>query len=288
MRKNTKGGRGGDVPPQPASPEGRAAAPAGAAAGPAIILIAPQLGENIGAAARAMANFGLADLRIVSPRDGWPNEAARANAAGAVSLVDAARLYGATGEAVADLNFVCATTARSRDMTKPVLSPEGAARELRARLAEGQACGILFGPEKSGLTNDDVALADAIVTAPVDPTFASLNLAQAVLILAYEWLKQGAPQDLGRRTPFDGPAREGMVLRRTRPATRGEVLGFFEHLEGELDRVGFLRPPEKRPSMVRSIRNMFLRLGATDQDIRTLRGIVSALTRGRGGGRPGP
>lgn len=246
---------------------------------PVIVLVRPQLGENIGASARAMANFGLDTLRLVAPRDTWPNAAARANAAGADRVLDEARLYATPQEAVEDLHFVLATTARARGLTKPVLTPEHAAAELHARIAGGQHCGVLFGPEKNGLTNDEVALADAIVTAPVNPAFASLNLAQSVLLIAYEWLKQSGAQDLGRATPLQAAAKPGLPLRRTRPAARGDLIGFFEHLERELDACGFLRPPEKRPSMVRNIRSLFMRLGATEQEVRTLRGIVSALTR---------
>ncbi|RMF08936.1 MAG: RNA methyltransferase, partial [Alphaproteobacteria bacterium] len=145
----------------------------------------------------------------------------------------------------------------------------------------GQQCGFLFGAEKAGLTNDHIALADAIVSAPVNPEFASLNLAQSVLLVAYEWLKQGGAGGLGRKTAFDGPAREGLQMQQTRPATRAELTGFFEHLERELDASGFLRPPEKRPVMVRNIRNLFHRTGATEQEVRTLRGIVSSLVKGR-------
>lgn len=253
---------------------------------PAVILVAPQLGENIGAAARAMANFGLSELRIVNPRDGWPNEAARANAAIGVHVVDNARLFASTAEAVADLNFVCATTARRRDMIKPVLAPRSAAGEMRVRAGAGQGCGVMFGHEKSGLGNDDIALCDAIVTAPVDPAFASLNLAQAVLLFSYEWILQQEDASLGRRTAFDGPAREGLQMPDTRPATRGELIAFFEHLEAELDAAGFLWPPEKRPPMVRNLRNMFNRMGASEQEVRTLRGIVASLVKGgRGGGQ---
>ena len=246
---------------------------------PAVILVAPQLGENIGTAARAMANFGLSDLRLVTPRDGWPNEKARAAASGADAVIDGARVFAHVEEAVGELRYVCATTARRRDMVKPVLTPETAVREMQARSRDGQACGILFGSERAGLDNDHLALADAIVTAPVNPDFASLNLAQSVLLLGYEWLKQTGPDSLGRKTPFDGPAQEGLQMRGSRPATRAEVVGFLEHIEAELDASGFLRPPEKRPIMVRNIRNMFVRLGATEQEVRTLRGIVASLTR---------
>lgn len=248
------------------------------ATGPAIILVNPQLGENIGMVARAMANFALSELRLVAPRDGWPSEDAHGAAAGATDIVDRAKLFDRTAEALSDLNFVCATTARSRGSVKQVLSPQNATHDIRARLQAGQRCGIMFGPEKAGLENDDIALADALVMAPVNPKFASLNLAQAVLIVAYEWYKGGHTGDLGRETEFDGPAREGLQMLRTRPAERAELVGFFQHLERELDASGFLRPPEKRPQMVRNIRNLFIRTGATEQEVRTLRGIVSSLT----------
>jgi len=246
---------------------------------PAVILVRPQLGENIGFAARAMANFGLRDLRLVAPRDGWPSDKAQAAAAVAEPIVDAAMVYDTLEEALADLNFVLATTARPREMVKQVLSPETGAETLRARVLSQQRTGVMFGPERSGLDNDAIALADAILTAPVDPDFASLSLPQAVLLFAYEWLKSEKPDALGRITAFDGPAQEGLAAPDTRPATRAELFGLFEHLEGALDEANFLRPPEKRPSMVRSIRNMFHRMEATDQDVRTWRGIVSALTR---------
>ena len=164
--------------------------------------------------------------------------------------------------AIGDLNFVLATTARPRGMVKKVLTPESAARELAARAARGERTGVLFGPERAGLENDTIALADAVVTAPVNPAFASLSLPQSVLLLSYEWLKTCAPElSLGRATETDGPAVEGMDISDTRPATRAELLGLFEHLETELDASGFLRPPEKRPTMVRNIRNMFHRMG---------------------------
>jgi tRNA/rRNA methyltransferase len=246
---------------------------------PAIILVEPQLGENIGFAARAMANFGLSELRLVAPRDGWPSEKAR-NAASGAPVLDEVKTYPSVEASIGDLNFVLATTARPRGMVKPVLSPESAARELAARAARGERTGVLFGPERAGLENDVIALADAVVTAPVNPAFASLSLPQSVLLLSYEWLKtRGPDMSLGRATETDGPAVEGMDISATRPATRAELLGLFEHLETELDASGFLRPPEKRPTMVRSIRNMFHRMGATEQDIRTWRGIVASLVR---------
>jgi tRNA/rRNA methyltransferase len=258
----------------------RAPAPGSAlmAVAPAIILVQPQLGENIGFAARAMANFGLSDLRLVAPRDGWPNEKARAAAAGAAALVDTATVYATVEEAIGDLHLVLASTARPRDMVKRVLAPETAARELAPRAAKAERTGVLFGPERSGLDNDVIALADAIVTAPVNSGFASLSLPQAVLLFGYEWLKaQSVAPSLGRATRFDGPAKEGVSLPDTRPATRAELIGLFEHLEAELDRAGFLRPAEKRATMVRAVRNMFHRMGVTEQDVCTWRGIIVAL-----------
>jgi len=209
---------------------------------PAVVLVNPQLGENIGFAARALANFGLSDLRLVEPRDGWPNDKAHAAAAGAAFVVETATVYPSVEAAIEDLNFVLATTARPREMVKPVLSPGSAARALVAAALRGERSGILFGPERSGLDNDAIALADAIVIAPVSQDFASLSLPQAVLILAYEWLKaQSAGPALGRVTKFDGPAAEGLELAGTRKATRAELLGLFAHLEEELDRGGL--PP---------------------------------------------
>src|SRR4029079_5307341 len=250
-----------------------------AVAPPAIILVNPQLGENIGFAARAMANFGLTDLRLVCPRDGWPNDKAHAAAAGAAFLVERASVYASVESAIGGLHYVRASTARPREMVKPVLSPESAAVELGRRGDKAESCGVLFGPERSGLDNDTISLADAILTAPVSPDFASLSLPQAVLLFGYEWFKANSAPSLGRATAFDGPATEGIAFPDTRPATREELLGLFSHLEAELDRTGFLFPPEKRPSMVRAIRNMFHRMGATEQDVRTWRGIVASRSR---------
>lgn len=247
--------------------------------GPSIILVEPQLGENIGAAARAMANFGLRELRIVNPRDGWPHEAARSSAALALEIVDHARLYPSLAEAVADLHYVAATTARSRFLAKPVLAPDTAVAEVFERREAGLRCGILFGKERTGLENSDIAIADVIITAPVDPAFASLNLAQAVLLFAYEWRKRVDPASLGRQLP-DAPLGAGPRFKASRPAERSELLGFFDHLERELDACGFLFPPEKRETMVNNIRSMFARMAPTEQEVRTLRGIVANLRRG--------
>ncbi len=243
--------------------------------GPAIVLVDPQLGENIGMVARAMLNCGLTELRLVRPRDGWPNPAARSAAAGADRVLARARVFATTEAALADLQRVYATTARPRDMLKPVVSPRQAAAEMRAAMAEGARAGVLFGPERSGLVNDDVALADAVLTVPLNPAFASLNLAQAVFVVGYEWLLAES----------EAPARR-MPLGATRPATKAEMLGFFERLEAALDACGFLRPVEKRPAMVRNLRNLFQRAGLTEQEVRTLHGVVTALTSGgsRNGG----
>jgi len=249
------------------------------AAGPAIVLADPQLGENIGTAARAMANFGLDELRLIRPRDGWPSEYAWKSAAGADRVIKNATVYQTEAEALGDFTTIYATTARSRDMVKPVITPEEAGLDIRRRIAAGERVGVLFGRERTGLENDQVTLADTIIMAPVNPAFASLNLAQAVLLIGYEWFKHEATT-LGDGSRQDGPVTEpGLQMPGTRPATRTELIGFFEQLEAELDTCGFLHPPEKRPSMVRNIRNLFLRSAPTEQEVRTLRGIVSSLVR---------
>jgi tRNA/rRNA methyltransferase len=248
---------------------------------PAIVLVEPQLGENIGQAARAMANFGLYDLRLVAPRDGWPNEKALANAANARWIAENATVFDTLTEAIGDLHYVAATTARVRDMVKPVMTPETAARDMETRSSAGEKCGILFGRERWGLENDEIALADAIVMAPVDPAHASLNLAQSVLLVGYEWRKLTAGDSLGRATPYDGPAQERNPYVDCEIATREELMHFFYHIEKELTESGFFKTDFKRASMVRNIRNMFLRVALTSQEVRTLRGIVSALTRPR-------
>jgi len=242
-----------------------------AEAAPAIILVRPQMGENIGAAARAMKNFALAEMRLVDPRDGWPNEKAVAMSSRADDILTDASLHPTTPAAVADLQYVYATTARRRDMEKPTLTPRQAVADMRTRLAAGERVGVLFGAEKAGLDNDDVALANAIVYIPANPAFSSLNLGQAVLLLGYEWYQ--AALDDGDIAPALPAGRDG------EPARFDELVNFFERLEGELDRHGFLKPPEKRPTMVRNIRNLFQRAGLTGQEVRTLHGVVSALIR---------
>jgi tRNA/rRNA methyltransferase len=235
-------------------------------AGPAIILVEPQLGENIGTAARAMMNCALDDLRLVRPRDGWPSAKAIAAASGADAVLAKTRLYPNIPAAIADLNHVYASTTRDRGIVRREVTPRHAASEMRERLAAGETCGVLFGPERTGLLNDDVALADTVLTVPLNPGFSSLNLAQAVLIVGYEWFTSGAA------APSERLRRGG-----SRPAAKAELLNFFEHLEEELVRNGFLRNRESRPSMVRNLRSLFQRAQCTEQELRTLHGVVTAF-----------
>ena len=236
-------------------------------AGPTIILVEPQLGENIGMVARAMANFGLAELRLVSPRDGWPSDKARAAASRADHVIDATRVFDELPSAIADLNFVFATTARQRDGFKRVAGPVEAGKVLRQRSAAGERVGILFGRERFGLSNEEVALADEIVTFPVDPDFASLNIAQAVLLMAYEWRKSGlASED---ETPFSTPE--------VPPAPKAALQGLFDHLEEALDVRGYFRPRAKKPKMVDNLRTVLTRAGFSDAELGVLRGVVSSL-----------
>lgn len=240
--------------------------------GPVVILVEPQLGENIGAAARAMLNCGLTALRLVRPRDGWPNPRAVAAAAGADRILDEAVLYPSTAAAVADLQRVYATSGRPRGMIQRVLSPRAAAAEMRRAWDAGEAVGYLFGPERTGLINDDLVLAEAVVSVPLNPSFASLNLAQAVLILGYEWFQSG-----------EIPPGEQLLCGPTRPANKAELLNLFEHLEQELDDCRFFSTADKRPSMVRTLRGMFQRMTMTEQEIRTFHGIIAGLTGRRKG-----
>jgi tRNA/rRNA methyltransferase len=236
---------------------------------PIIILVEPQLAENIGMVARAMANFGLSELRIVAPRDGWPRKGAHSAASGAVHVLERATLYDTARDAIADLNFVFATTARERGQMKRVLGPDEAMAETHRRGAEGQRIGIMFGRERTGLENDEVSLADAIITFPVDPQFSSLNLAQAVLLISYEWYKLAT----GGTLPFSGE-------RLSPPAPREMITSFFDYLEDELEAVNFY-PEDKKPIMARNMRDIFHRLEMTEQDVRTLRGAIRALAEGR-------
>jgi tRNA/rRNA methyltransferase len=252
---------------------------------PVVILVEPQLADNIGMVARAMANFGLDELRLVGPRDGWPNEKARIAASGANYIIEDAVDYSTLEAAVGDLNWVVATTARQRPLRKPVLTPDEAAAEMRQRAARGERCGVLFGRERNGLETGEIANADAIVMIPVNSRFASLNLAQAVLILGYVWMQGSGAGSLGRVTTYETPLQRGLNLGADRPATKVELIGLFEHLEAELDRLGFFNPSHKRPTVVQNLRTMFSRMAATEQEVRTLRGIVATLANGKGHGR---
>lgn len=237
---------------------------------PCVILNRPQLAENIGSVARVMANFGLSELRLVAPRDGWPLERAWVSASGADWPLDNARVFERLEDAVADLQLVLATTARNRELRLPVYTPREAAEHARTATVEGQKVGLLFGAERTGLETDDLSLAHAIVTIPIDPKFKSLNLAQAVALCAYEW-RMGV-------AAAPPPAFEVKEL----PADRGAMLGLYGHLEKELDDAGFFHPSEKKPSMVRNLRVMLARANFTDQEVRTFRGVITALAKGRG------
>ena len=242
------------------------------AGGPIIILVEPQLGENIGAAARVMANFALRRLRLIKPRDGWPNMQARRAASGADRVLDEAELYDTVEAAIADCTLVLATTARAHDQAKPVIGPDAAAALLAPRVAAGESVAVMFGRERYGLENDEVALADRIITFPINPAFASLNLAQAVAVVSYEWFKLACAGTL----PFAMPQRSP-------PAGKEQVQAFFVHLERQLDEIEYFRPLEKRATMLVNLRNIFARMQPTQQDIQTLHGIVVALSEGRKG-----
>jgi tRNA/rRNA methyltransferase len=233
---------------------------------PAVVLVNPQLGENIGTAARAMLNCGLTDLRLVAPRDGWPSEKAATASSGALAVIENARVFDTTAEAIADLERVYATTARRRDMTQRIVTARRAGEEMRALCATDTAVGVLFGPERTGLLNDDLALADTLITIPLNPGFSSLNLAQAVLVVGYEWWLTGD------RTPDDYLHAGGGRL-----ATKGEMQNLFEHLEAELDDCGFFSTEDKRPGMVRNIRNMLQRARMTEQEVRTFHGMIAGI-----------
>jgi len=244
--------------------------------GPCVILVEPQLADNIGSVARAMANFGLSELRLVSPRQGWPAERAYVMAAGANRVLDGAKLFDSVEAAIGDLNFIFAATARAHDQAKPVVDPAAAAVLSVEMAAAGMGVGLMFGRERNGLENHEVALADQIVTLPVNPAFASLNLAQAVVIVAYEWFKSST----GGALPFGTPQRSDA-------APRQQLLAFFGNLEHELEKVEFFRPPDKRETMVINLRNIFSRMNPTKQDIQTLHGVLMAIAEGRKGSAAG-
>ena len=228
------------------------------------------MAENIGAVARVMANFGLSDLRLVKPRDGWPQERAWALASGAEWPLNDAKVTETVAEAIADLHLVFATTARPRELQLPILTPRAAAKDLHDASGQGQRIGLLFGGERAGLETADIALCQAVVTIPIDPRFRSLNLAQAVAINAYEW----------RTTVLDAPP--AIFREHSPPADGAAMLGLFEHFERELDAAGFFHPPDKRPSMVQNLRSALGKARLSEQEVRTFRGVVTALSKGRG------
>jgi len=244
---------------------------------PIIILVQPQLAENIGMAARAMANFGLDDLRLVAPRDGWPKKGAHSSASGASWLIESAKLYATVPEAIADLHAVYATSARLRDQSKRIFTPEEIMPSIAHSCTQQHRAGIMFGPERTGLSNDDLALSNAMITFPVNPAFSSLNLAQAVLLIGYEWSRttqSGLPAHINERSA-------------PQPARREEVTSFFNYLEQELVAAHFF-PPDRQESMMHNLMDVFHRLSMSEQDVRTLRGVFSTLVNGRRGGRNAP
>jgi len=234
---------------------------------PVIILVRPQLGENIGKSARAMLNFGLTEIRLVAPRDGWPNPDAGPSAAGADQLLDDAQVFNTVDEAVNDLSIVYAATVRPRDMVKSVEVPEGAIKDLKKGVASGKKVGIMFGPERSGLSNDDITSADKIVTVPVNPEFCSLNLAQAIILMAYEWHKAGG---------INIPSEIGQI---NEPATKQELQSLISHVEDELQFRDYFRPKAREPKMRQTLRNLWQSAGFDSQQIRTLRGVFRQITR---------
>jgi len=241
---------------------------------PAVILSRPQMGENIGAAARAMKNFGLSDLRLIAPQCGWPNDRAMILASGAGDILEGARVFATAAEALADIRLLLATTARGRDVLREILTPEAAAKRLQAAANEGISTAILFGSERAGLDNDEISLADAAITIPTSK-FPSLNLGQAVLLLGYEWLKSADATPASR-------TRKTVAV----PSSRADLIGLFEHLERELDAAKFFYPPEKKEAMVRNIRAMILRSQLSDQEVRTIRGMIVALAKNKYRGGP--
>ncbi|MEZ5675362.1 tRNA/rRNA methyltransferase [Thalassovita litoralis] len=235
---------------------------------PAFVLVRPQMGENIGGAARAMWNFGLDRMRVVSPRDGWPNEKAVAMASGAGRLLDEAVIYDSVAESVGDCSYVFATTARARGLTKPVVSPQRAMEIAREKIAAGEKVAVMFGPERAGLENEDIARANAIISVPVNPEFASLNLAQCVLLTAYEWQRQSV-QVIPEVVELAGSEWASVI----------EVEKLSEHYEGRLDEAGFFFPPEKAEGMKIVLRNLWSRMPLTRSDVQMLHGILRQMVR---------
>jgi len=234
---------------------------------PAFVLIRPQMGENIGAAARAMWNFGLDRMRIIAPRDGWPNQKAVAMASGAGRLLDEAQIFNETPEAIADCDYVYATTARPRGLTKLVLTPEAAMQDARARVAQGQKVAVMFGPERSGMENDDIARANAIISVPVNPVFASLNLAQCVLLTGYEWRREAVAAEASR---VDAAGDWAAQI---------EVEKLSDHYEERLEAAGFFYPDHKAENMKMNLRNMWSRMPMTRADVQMLHGMMRQMVR---------
>lgn len=234
---------------------------------PAFVLIRPQMGENIGAAARAMWNFGLDRMRITSPRDGWPNQKAVAMASGAGRLLDEALMCDSTAEAIADCTYVYATTARPRELTKPVFTPAHAMKDAAQRIANGEKIAVLFGPERSGMENDDIAKANAIISVPVNPDFPSLNLAQCVLLCGYEW-RQATEDTIPATVSMEGVW-----------ATQTEMEKLAEHYEDRMETAGFFYPEHKAASMKVNLRNLWSRLPLTQADVQMLHGIMRQMVR---------
>jgi tRNA/rRNA methyltransferase len=241
-----------------------------ATATPVVILVRPQLGENIGMAARAMLNCGLATLRLVSPRDGWPNERAQRAASGADVVLENAEVFDSVAAAVADLERVVATTARNRELSQRILTARHAASEIRGWIGQGDRVGILFGPERTGLENDDMVHADTALSIPLNPQFSSLNIAQAVLLVSYEWAAAGDVTPVSR-----------MADHATRPANKEELQNLFDHLERALDQSGFLRNKDMRPSMVLNLRALLQRAEMTEQEARTFHGVIKFLSKSK-------
>lgn len=238
------------------------------AATPTIILVRPQLGENIGMAARAMLNCGLSRLRLVAPRDGWPNPKAQRAASGADIVLEEAEVFDSVADAVADLERVVATTARNRELVQRIVTARRAAKDIGGWISKGRAVGIMFGPERTGLENDDMVHADTALSIPLNPQFSSLNIAQAVLLVAYEWAMVAEK----------GPT-ERMAAHATRPATKAELQNLFGHLERALDQSGFLRNKAGRPAMVRNLRALLQRAEMTEQEARTFHGVIKFLSK---------
>lgn len=235
--------------------------------GPVVILVDPQMGENIGAAARAMLNCGVTELRLVNPRDGWPNERAHAMSSGALDRMTPVRVFSSTAEAIADLHYVYATTARPRDMVKDVFTPRAAADDMRRRHNQGERIGLLYGAERMGLINEDIALSSAVITIPLNPGFSSLNLGQAVLLTCYEWMMTG-----------DNTPAEQLITGDMPSATQGDMNALYQRLESELEERRFFRAPEMKPTVIRNLRAMLVRTRMTQQEVNTFHGIISALT----------